>query len=118
MPYLPLRLLACFAFNLVRRRELSYLASKSIENGARLAPYGGSTIGAESLYGVLRLEREAFTAALDGKMLRLLEDRLLTRRTLRNEMVRAMQEGREFQFYRRGARLTPAHHATNPPPKW
>ena len=55
-------------------------------------------------------------AALTGKMFRLLEDRLLTRRTLRNEMVRAMQECREFQFYKRGARPMPPHHATNPPP--
>ena len=68
------------------------------------------------LSSILRLEREAFTAALTGKMFRLLEDRLLTRRTLRNEMVRAMQECRDFQFYKRGARLMPAHHATNPPP--
>ena len=37
------------------------------------------------LGGVLRLEREAFVAALTGKMFRLLEDSRLTRRSLRNE---------------------------------
>jgi hypothetical protein len=68
------------------------------------------------LGSVLRLEREAFVAALTGKMFRLLKDRLLTRRTLRNGMVQAMQECREFQFYKRGASLIPAHHATNAPP--
>jgi len=68
------------------------------------------------LSSVLRLEREAFTAALTGKMFRLLEDQLLTRRTLRNEMVRAMQERREFQFYKCGARLMPVNQATNRSP--
>ena len=55
-------------------------------------------------------------AALTGKMFRLLEVRPLTRRTLRNEVILAMQECRDFQFYKRGARLMLPQHATNAPP--
>jgi hypothetical protein len=69
------------------------------------------------LQSVLRIERDGFTAALTAKMFELLEDQGLTRRSLRENLVRAMQDCRDHQFYRRGALVSPGYHATNPPPK-
>jgi hypothetical protein len=65
---------------------------------------------------VLKIEREAFAAALTSKMFDLLKNPSLTRRTLREGLVNAMGHCREFQFYKRGARTSPSYGATNPPP--